>query len=399
MRLSTEPLNRLHSLDALRGIAALSVVFWHWQHFFAVKGVFEDGWKRETQPLYWMFRPLYDQGWAAVDLFFPLSGFIFYWLYSETIAHRKLGFGGFAVLRFSRLYPLHTLMLLVAAVLQLLIRARTGHWFIYTANTLPHFFSSLVMAQQWLPPTLDQFFDGPAWSVSIEVLLYGVFFAVVRAGLGGWRVAALIAVASIPLVLWNEFIARGLMGFFVGGVAFHLFEAIRKSPHARPIAQGLGLATIAIWVLIVYETYLEPMHAVVAYLAGPLAGIEDYSDYVGWLFRLLFTFVATPVTILALALDEQFLRGRYQRLSRLGDISYSTYLLHFPLQMLLVLTALQFGWTWHPFMRLSFMLGFFAVLIGLGTLSFRYFEQPTQNWIRRSVGVVPGVRSEVRAKA
>jgi uncharacterized membrane protein len=28
------PAERLHTLDTLRGIAALSVVFWHWQHFF-----------------------------------------------------------------------------------------------------------------------------------------------------------------------------------------------------------------------------------------------------------------------------------------------------------------------------------------------------------------------------
>jgi peptidoglycan/LPS O-acetylase OafA/YrhL len=25
---------RLYSLDALRGVAALVVIFWHWQHFF-----------------------------------------------------------------------------------------------------------------------------------------------------------------------------------------------------------------------------------------------------------------------------------------------------------------------------------------------------------------------------
>ncbi|MDF7795325.1 hypothetical protein [Pseudomonas syringae] len=27
---------RLYTLDVLRGVAALSVVFWHWQHFFYV---------------------------------------------------------------------------------------------------------------------------------------------------------------------------------------------------------------------------------------------------------------------------------------------------------------------------------------------------------------------------
>ena len=29
-------LERVYSLDALRGLAALSLVFWHWQHFFSL---------------------------------------------------------------------------------------------------------------------------------------------------------------------------------------------------------------------------------------------------------------------------------------------------------------------------------------------------------------------------
>ena len=35
---------RLTSLDALRGVAALSIVVWHWQHFFAISGRWQTGW-------------------------------------------------------------------------------------------------------------------------------------------------------------------------------------------------------------------------------------------------------------------------------------------------------------------------------------------------------------------
>jgi len=373
---------RLYSLDALRGVAALSVVFWHWQHFFALSGVYQPGWKRGAEPLYWFFKPLYDHGWAAVDLFFPLSGFIFFWLYGEAIREKRLGAGDFALLRISRLYPLHTATLLIAAILQLMFLSRTGHWFIYEDNDWWHFVSSLLMAQQWLPPTLDQCFNGPAWSVSIEVLLYAVFFCVVRAGFGGWRAVLLIALASIPLVVWNEFIARGLMGFFVGGGVFWLAEAIKRRPDAKLIAQVAGLAAIAVWVLIVFEVYLEPMHNIVAAIVGPGAHGDVYDDRIGWLFRLLFTFVVSPLTILALALEEQILGGRYRRLSALGDISYSTYLIHIPLQMSLALAALALGIKPMAFMSFWVMLAFFAVLIGLGMLSFRYFERPLQRFIR-----------------
>lgn len=375
-------MKRLHSLDALRGLAALGVVFWHWQHFFALNGVYLAGWKRGAEPLYWLLRPFYDEGWAAVDLFFPLSGFVFFWLYGEAIREKRLSAGDFALLRFSRLYPLHTATLFLAAVLQVTFHARTGHWFVYQNNDWRHFFSSLLMAQQWLPPTLDQCFNGPAWSVSIEVLLYAVFFCVVRAGLGGWRVAVLIAVASIPLVLWNEFIARGLMGFFVGGAVFWLSEWVKRRAAARLIAQAVGLGAFAVWALIVFEVYLTPMHDVIAGIVGAGAHGEIYDDTVGWFFRLLFTFVACPLTVLALALDEQLLGGRYRLLSPLGDISYSTYLIHIPLQMSLALAALSFGIHSYQFMSPFAMIAFFAVLIGLGTLSYRYFERPMQRIIR-----------------
>ncbi|WP_257012247.1 acyltransferase family protein [Pseudomonas moraviensis] len=67
---------RLYALDALRGIAALAVVFWHWQHFF-FQGAAPGPLQREDQPLYSLFSLFYRHGGDAVSLFFSLSGFIF----------------------------------------------------------------------------------------------------------------------------------------------------------------------------------------------------------------------------------------------------------------------------------------------------------------------------------
>src|SRR3974390_435665 len=125
---------RLYSIDALRGVAALSVGGWHWQHFFAVSGTWMAGWNRTSQPFYPYLKPLYDEGWAAVDLFFAVSGFVFFWLYREPVAARNIGVSQFALQRFSRLYPIYFLTLIVAAVLQLLFHRATGTWFIFDAN-------------------------------------------------------------------------------------------------------------------------------------------------------------------------------------------------------------------------------------------------------------------------
>ncbi len=379
-------MKRLYALDTLRGVAALSIVIWHWQHFFAVSGTWQAGWQREAQPFYLFLKPLYDEGWAAVDLFFPLSGFIFFWLYSQAIAEGGMGAGRFAWLRFSRLYPLHLATLLIVAILQFFFRRATGNYFIFDTNDWQHFAANLLLAQQWLPPTLAQSFNGPAWSVSVEVLLYGLFFVLCRLGLRGFWMALVVAVCGMGLLWWNEFIARGVMGFFAGGAVFFLSRSIAARGDSKGLARGLGLAALASWLVVVVETYCAPLHAACYWLAGHISPAVGRL-YIGgstYLFLLLFIFSVSPLTILALALHEQVLGGKWQRVSFLGDISYSTYMLHFPMQLGLALLAVHFSLTPQAFETPLALIAFYAVLIGLGTLSYRYFERPMRNRLRQA---------------
>ncbi len=359
--------NRLTSLDALRGVAALSVVFWHWQHFFAIGGDWQDGWRADMQPFYAVLKPLYVQGWAAVDLFFVLSGFVFFWLYSDAIRRRATGAGRFALLRVSRLYPLHLAMLVAVAVLQFLFFRAHGMFFIYETNDAAHFAAHLFLVQNWWPGA-PQSFDGPSWSVSIEVLLYVIFFAACRLGLrAGWP-ALLLALAGLPLFWVEEHIARGVCGFFMGGVAVALWQRLRAAPQAVWIARGLAGAAILGWVVLAVMLYRDS-----SWLAGREANTP---------FLIAFDFGLCPLTVLALALHEHG-RGRpYPGLGFLGDISYSTYMLHFPMQLALALIAARLALTPQFFMQGWVMLAFYAVLIGLGTLSYRYFERPLQALLR-----------------
>jgi peptidoglycan/LPS O-acetylase OafA/YrhL len=378
-------MKRLHALDTLRGVAALSIVVWHWQHFYAVSGVWQAGWQRTAQPFFWALKPLYDAGWAAVDLFFALSGFIFFWLYAPAIRERAIGLGQFAWLRFSRLYPLFFVTLIVAAVLQFFFHRATGHFFIYDANDAQHFTASLAMAQQWLPPNIDQSFNGPSWSVSIEVLLYCIFFALCRFGLrGGWW-SLLVSVLAIPLLWWNEFIARGVMGFFLGGSLFAVTEVVTARSNARGITRGLCIAAFVAWALVVIDCYFSPLHNAAYWIAGHIS--DDVGEwYIGDsdnVFLLLFIYTVSPLTILALALHERVVGGKWARFSLLGDISYSTYMLHFPMQLSLALIAAHFALTPAFFENGVALLIFYVVLIGLGLLSFNLFERPMQTLLRK----------------
>ena len=92
--------------------------------------------------------------------------------------------------------------------------------------------------------------------------------------------------------------------------------------------------------------------------------------------------VLFPLTILTLALIETRRGTLGRRISFVGDISYSSYLLHFPLQLSIATIAISIGVERSIFYSPIVIAGFFAVLLAVSYASFRYFERPAQRYIR-----------------
>jgi len=215
-----------------------------------------------------------------------------------------------------------------------------------------------------------------------------VFFLFCWLGLKApwWRIA--IPLVAIFLLTWNEFIARGLMGFFLGGLVLQATEAIKARVHAKQIAIAIAWLTLLMWGLVFASFYVAAFSDAAAWLAARAPfGISHWgADDIYEFFLCGFIFIVSPITIMALALDEQVLGGRYARISFLGDISYSTYMIHFPMQLTLALVALKFGWTPKSFQSVGALAAFYVVLIALGFASYRFFERPMQRLIRKASG-------------
>jgi peptidoglycan/LPS O-acetylase OafA/YrhL len=82
-----------------------------------------------------------------------------------------------------------------------------------------------------------------------------------------------------------------------------------------------------------------------------------------------------------------------RRLSFLGDLTYSSYLVHFPIQLILVQLVDMAGWGRTIFLsRLTFVL--YLLLIALASLGlYHAFERPAQNWLRRLLLAKCGARA------
>jgi peptidoglycan/LPS O-acetylase OafA/YrhL len=90
-----------------------------------------------------------------------------------------------------------------------------------------------------------------------------------------------------------------------------------------------------------------------------------------------------PLTILSLALIETARGSLGKRFSFLGDISYSVYLLHFPLQLIVIAVTTRMSISQSLFYAPWFMVVFFFVLMLVSLASHHYFEVPIQRFMRR----------------
>ena len=69
--------NKLLGLELIRFISAFAILIWHYQHFSFVADKPEN-FNREQQPYYYILILFYNYGGAGVQIFWSLSGFIFF---------------------------------------------------------------------------------------------------------------------------------------------------------------------------------------------------------------------------------------------------------------------------------------------------------------------------------
>lgn len=361
---------RLFALDVSRGFAALAVVLWHWKHFAYKGNILSPDFIQVSQPLYGLLRLFYENGAAGVEYFFLLSGFIFFWLYREPIQNRAVSPGTFIVQRFSRLYPLHFVTLLTVALLQLLYVSRENVSFVYPFNDAYHFLLNLGLASKW-GIERGWSFNAPVWAVSIEVLLYLIFFLAAFFRQGGWLFSLSVAIASFVLFhLVHHAVFQGLSLFFIGGVVFRLTYII--SNRARFLKAPVYMLAVIAWSCVIADSYLLDISSMILSFG-----------VVGKIFLMGFcNYILFPLTVCSLALLEIDKGELMKPLSWVGDIAYSLYLLHFPLQLSFGL-AVSYGIINSDFYINPFYLGLYLVmLVPLSYLVFLNFERPMQKMIR-----------------
>jgi peptidoglycan/LPS O-acetylase OafA/YrhL len=332
-----------HTLDGLRGVAAVFVAMRHTVFFHGLSG-------------YGSF--------MAVDLFFVLSGFVIAHAYQDRLAE-GLTVERFLALRYLRLWPVYlvgAVVSLVAAGLQL--RPELGN--LTPAQIVQSIPLTLVMLPGPIVSASVYPVEGVAWSLALELIAnfaYGLWWRQLRRPM---ILAAALGVSAVTLIIST---------LYYGGldVGFTWANALGGLPR---VAVSF-VAGVAICRLLGAKSWRLPVWPWAPLLALPVLLWAKIDPII---YPLICVLVFFPVLIFVAASSEPGPRSA-RVFAWLGLVSYPLYSLHRPVAELVahVLPTALLQTHWGDLFGAPYML----VLLALCGLVERYYDRPVRRALSR----------------
>ena len=318
--------------------------------------------------------PFFARGYLGVDLFFVLSGFIITHVYITGLAQPSpAAIRIFLWHRFIRLYPAHVTVLAALVVLVLLAGVAGVPLNDPQAWQWRGLLWQLTLLHAWgVTETLG--WNAPSWSISAEWLAYLLFplLAPVLVRLRDRESALLMAAAALAGTA-ALFTAEGWsLNTWLGPPALTRVcgEFLCGAALCRVVA--LSAATRS------WSGDLLGIGALTAFLVGASAGLQEFA-----------LVACLAVTVWGAATSEGWLMRWLGSppLVWLGEISYSIYMVHFP-----VLIVIRRGWErwgfagWHWAGKALALLATVAIVIALAAALFHLVERPARIRLRDRMG-------------
>jgi peptidoglycan/LPS O-acetylase OafA/YrhL len=345
--------DRLGNLQALRGVACLLVVVYH------VANVERD-FGLGFNPL----RPFLWFGYAGVDLFFVLSGFIIA-ATSRADLGRSARLPRFAFRRVWRIYPTYWAALAVAVGVFAVLSPDP----LITANWLWEAIDTLLL----LPQTPIPRFVPVAWSLSYELMFYAVFAALF---LLPRRAAGPVLLAWAGLVLGAAVAGYALRERFGALVlSWYVLEFLAgvllawRTPRLTGRQAAVALGAAAAWAAVGSVVWFDP---------DPVRLTIDVPRRV-----LVFGPAAGLVVCAAAGWERAGGRLGWRWLEATGDASYSVYLVHPAALTLTLYLTILVGWSHRKAWHVGWVGVMVAAGVGAGLLFHQWVERPLLNLAKR----------------
>jgi peptidoglycan/LPS O-acetylase OafA/YrhL len=360
--------DRILEIEIIRFISAISVVVWHYQHFFYINEKVD--FIKDQQPFFNFFKFFYEKGYYGVQVFWLISGFILFWKYKELIVNKKLDFKNFFILRFSRLYPLHFLTLIIVALLQAIYSLNYNHYFVYGDNNIKNFLLQLFFISNWFN-TNNLSYNGPIWSVSIEVLIYIFYFLFLRYV----SKSNLINIFFICLYFLANFfkikslVLNCLLLFYIGGFFSILFKYLKNKKDKKNYY--FFFIFFLLIVTFVFNDYF-------------LEYFPIFSSFFSFNTKYYLLTVCGPAVLFYVYRQYFSMATVIKKIIIIfGNMTYSIYLIHFPIQLII---SLYFRYTNQkiPYYNNIFFILYLVITLIISFYLYYFFELKMQNFIRKN---------------
>jgi peptidoglycan/LPS O-acetylase OafA/YrhL len=357
---------RLGVLDGLRGIAVLLVLWYH---------IWEISWLPAPLPQL-QFIP--ETGFAGVDLFFYISGFVIVYPFVKALLHGEPqpGWAHFAYRRAIKIVPSYVFSIVVVIAIGYATFANAGEAF---RDIGTH----LLFIHTWWQDTYGSI-NGVLWTLAVEVEFYAVFPLLWLAfkrypwlTTGAmilfsqlWRMHASDCCyhTSMGLLIYN---LPGYLDIFAAGMISALLYVRWRDADAKWIAPAATLAAVGGFVL--FALLLQNLWNIRTTDQWSTVWQIHNRSLVGLAFALM-----GLGSLLAVPAWQRLLANRI--LLFFAAISYNLYLYHQPLARLLLKWRVPpyRGTNQHfdPHWELTYTIVAFAVTIAQAAIVTYLFERP-----------------------
>lgn len=378
--------SRFSVLDSWRGIAATAVALFHLQAASHIYGLH-----------------FLRNSYLFVDFFFVLSGFAIAHAYGHRL-HSWPAFFEFIIRRSGRVWPLHFAVLVAFVAVESVkyVLTSSGEQAGLAAfDPQGHTAMSALPIHVFLLHALglsDKLtWNEPSWSISAEFWMY-VVFGLVCLFAGGWksRVLAALGLAGAYTVAASSTtgmdvtfdlgFARCLFGFAIGTLVYDLYRNLPADRRTLPMASLLewGALIGVVWFVSV-------------------AGRSDLSIAAPLVFAMPVLIFSLEAGVISRALSHRIFQ-------RLGDWSYSIYMVHG-----LIAFSLALGVSWiqrrtgvtlwqevtidgvpgrlisaNPYALDLLFAAYLALVLVLARFTYRWIEQPGRAAFARMASRVSG---------
>ncbi len=353
-------------LDALRGVAAIIVVFMH---------IFEVYCGGDYHKL------IINHGYLAVDFFFMLSGYVMAHAYDDR--WDTMTAWEFCKRRLIRLHPLILLGMTLGA---LLFFFQESSFFPKIADTsVAQLLLIMVIGYTLLPvpPSMDirgwnelHPLNGPAWSLFYEYIANILHVLFLRRA-SKMVLSILVFLAALATV-WHA--TTGPSGDMIGGWSLEPEQIkVGLTRLLFPYMAGMLLRRL-VPVAGQQNTFWITSLLLVVVLSVPRFGGYD-NVWVNGIYESIVIIVIFPIVIYLGATGDVVHATTKKLCTFLGDISYPLYITHFPF------ICLYYAWVINGGIPLSqgtivsvFLTGF---VVAVAYVSLKYFDIPVRKWLTK----------------